>query len=340
MLSPATESRVPRLPRGGRVRVVSPSRSLAIVPPDVRQLARERLQRHGFEVELADVPFTCDRFAESRPEERVRELVEAWAEPSVDALLTAVGGWSSNSLLGRLNWSELGRSEKVLCSHSDGSALLLAMHARCGLVTYFGPHFSNLGMREGAEFTWDRLLEVVVGEPREIACPASPSWSDDAWYRSQGEREFHPNPGPLAVREGSAQGRLLGGNLSTLRLLQGTPYLPPLQGSILFVEEVARSAAAVPEFSRQLQALMHHPEFPQVRGLLIGRFGRAAQLPRERLRELLRSFPEIRGIPVAADLDFGHTTPQLTLPIGGSARIAVSGGRVDLTIAADGRWHA
>ena len=132
------------------------------------------------------------------------------------------------------------------------------------------------------------------------------------------------------INEGQAEGNLLGGNLCTLNLLQGTEYMPSLIDSILLLEDDYESKPST--FDRDLQSLIHQPGFNKVKGLLIGRFQRKSEMEQEQLIKIIRTKRELAGIPVIANADFGHTTPQFTFPIGGKGRLEAMNGKVSFTI--------
>jgi muramoyltetrapeptide carboxypeptidase LdcA involved in peptidoglycan recycling len=127
----------------------------------------------------------------------------------------------------------------------------------------------------------------------------------------------------------------VGGNLCTFNLLHGTEWMPPLAGALLFVEEDAQAGALSPvEFDRNLQSVLHQPGADAIAGLVIGRFQPASKMTVDLLRRIVETKPELRSKPVACGFDFGHTTPHLTFPIGGRARLDCSGDRPRLTITA------
>jgi muramoyltetrapeptide carboxypeptidase LdcA involved in peptidoglycan recycling len=155
-------------------------------------------------------------------------------------------------------------------------------------------------------------------------------WSDDPWYLDQNNRDLVPNPGYEVLNEGEARGILLGGNLGTLALLFGTPYMPDLEDTILLLED---DEEIKPEhFDRTLQSLLHQPDFGGVRGMVLGRFQRASNMDRETLAEIVRSKPELDDIPVLANASFGHTTPAFTFPIGGTGALRAHAGDIGLRI--------
>jgi muramoyltetrapeptide carboxypeptidase len=322
--------RVPtKLMSGAHVRVIAPATSLAVISAEQRATATQRLQEMGLSLSFSKHAETLDGMRSSALSGRIDDLHAAFADPSVDAVLTVLGGYNSHQLLSYLDYELIGTNPKILCGFSDITALSNALYAKTGLVTYSGPHYSTFSMQKGIEYTTEYFKKCLFSaEPYEVL-PA-PTWSDDAWYRDQENREFIPDEGYVVLQEGDAEGTLIGGNASTLILLNGTPYLPPLSGSILMLED---DLEATPHaFQRYLQALIHQPGFDGVRGLVIGRFQKATQMTDELLRYIISTKRELRGMPIIAQASFGHTTPQFTFPIGGQATLSAVGSNARFTI--------
>lgn len=309
----------PKLSPGDEVRVIAPSRSLQIISPKVREVAVKNLTRLGLRVSFAEHCDETDMFSSSSIASRLADLHQAFADPSVRGILTAIGGYNSNQLLRYLDYDLIRANPKIFCGYSDITALSTAIYAKTGLVTYSGPHFSTFGMEKGLEYTLEYFRKCVM-ESGPFEVTPSKEWSDDRWFEDQVNRRFSPNEGTLVFNPGQAEGRLLGGNLCTLNLLQGTEYMPSLEGSILLVEDDDESYPEI--FDRDLQSLLHQPGFEEVRGMVIGRFQEGSRMERGKLVEIVRSKQELRGIPVVGNADFGHTTPQFTFPVGGRGRMA------------------
>lgn len=155
-----------------------------------------------------------------------------------------------------------------------------------------------------------------------IRLEPSDAWSDDLWWRNQTKRTLSDNQGYLPIVPGFAQGRIIGGNICTLNLLQGTPYMPSLQDAILFLEDDEESQPH--HFDRDLQSLIHLPDFSQVKGMVLGRFQKASAMKTDALLQIITSKKELQHLPVVANVDFGHTDPKITFPIGGEAIARVS----------------
>lgn len=311
------------------MRIVAPARSLSIIPEAVRDIAAARLGDLGLTVTFGAHVEEVDAFNSTSVASRVADLHAAFADPAVAGILTVIGGYNSNQLLRALDWALIRDHPKVFCGYSDITALGGAILARAGLVTYSGPHFSTLGQRHHAGYTVDAFAACVMADA-PIAVVPSACWTDDPWYEDQENRRPEPNPGFAVIGEGEAEGRIVGGNLCTFNLLQGTEFVPDLAGAILFLEDDFESPPHT--FDRDLQSLVHQPGFEGVRGLVIGRFQRASGMTPELLRALITSKPELRALPIVAGVDFGHTDPKITFPLGGVARIGAAGATARIEI--------
>src|ERR1700677_963906 len=308
----------PKLRPGSSVRVIAPSRSLAVISADVRAEADRRLTALGLELSFGEHAEETDDFGSSSVEARLADLHDAFADPGVDGILPVVGGFSSNQLLAGIDYDLVAAHPKVLCGYSDITALSSALNARTGLVGYYGPSYSTFGMRHDFDYTLAGFQACVMAhEP--INLKPAPSWSDDEWYLDQEKRRYDPGTDWWVLQEGSAAGTIVGGHLGTLNLLHGTAFMPPLDGTVLFIEtdEMERPW----DFDRQLVSRLQQSGFGGVRGLVIGRFQRKSLMTRELLTQIIASKPELAGLPVLANADFGHTSPMFTFPIGGTAEL-------------------
>ncbi len=168
----------------------------------------------------------------------------------------------------------------------------------------------------------------MVGVPFEIK--PSKEWSDDAWYADQEQRRFIKNKGFGVVNNGEAEGTILGGNLCTFNLLQGTEFMPDFKNSILFVEDDEESKPT--HFDRDLQSVLHLPDFSSIKRIVIGRFQKVSEMTENLLFKIVKAKKELENIPVVAGVDFGHTTPCITFPIGGKAKLIAENNRVQLKV--------
>jgi muramoyltetrapeptide carboxypeptidase len=319
----------PKLRPGSSVRVIAPSRSLAIIPAEARAEADRKLAGLGLRVSFGEHAEECDDFLSSPVAARLADLHAAFADPDVDGILTVIGGHNANQLLAGLDYPLVAANPKVLCGFSDITALSNAIYARTGLVGYSGPHYSTFGMKHHFEYTEAGFAACLMRDgPVELA-PA-PAWSDDTWYLDQEDRHLESGTDWWVLQEGEAAGTIVGGNLCTLSLLQGTPYMPSLDGAVVFAED--DDQAKPWDFDRVLVSLLQQPASGGVAGLVIGRFQRATGMTRDLLTQIVASKPELAGLPVLGNVDFGHTTPAVTFPIGGSVDVRAVQGAPRVTI--------
>lgn len=318
-----------KLSPGDEIRVIAPATSFHIIASALREIAQKNLSALKLHVSYGENCEECDDFNSSSVVSRIADLHDAFANPQVKGILSAIGGFTSNQLLRYIDYDLIRANPKVFCGFSDITALGTAIYAKTGLVTYSGPHFSTFGMEKGLEYTLENFKKCLMDTEPFVVEPSS-HWSDDSWYQDQQNRNFIPNDGFQVVNEGQAEGKLLGGNLCTLNLLQGTEYMPSLAGSILLLEDDEESKPRT--FDRDLQSLIHQAGFEGVKGILIGRFQRESKMEREKLVKIIKSKQELTNIPVVVNADFGHTTPQFTFPIGGRAKLVAIDGEASFTI--------
>lgn len=322
-----------KLKVGDEVRIIAPSRSIVILGEDCKKIATERLEKLGLKVTFgkyvmeADSDYLC-----ASVEHRVEDLNEAFRDENVKAILTVIGGFNSNQILDYIDYEAIKKNPKIFCGFSDITALSNAIYAKTGLVTYSGPHYSSFGMLKGFEYELDYFKKMFFQE-EEFEIESSKEWSDDLWFIDQENREFISNEGMYIINEGTAEGDIIGGNLCTLNLLQGTEYMPNIEGKVLFLEDDNMAGKIyLMEFDRNLQSLIHTKEFKNIKALVLGRNQKGCDMTKEKWTKLIKNKPELKDIPVIAGADFGHTTPIFTFPIGGNAKLQAVDGKIKLSI--------
>ncbi len=308
-----------KLVRGDEIRVVAPARGIKIIGQETRDIAAKRFAAMGLKVTFGKntTDKNWDRMGSSSIEKRVEDIHDAFADRNVKAVFTIIGGANSNQLLPYLDYNLIKANPKIFCGFSDITALLNGIYAMTGLETYSGPHFSSLGMLKGCDYTLENMQKMLLNDgPNRVE--ASAEWSDDLWFLDQQKREFIKNDGYWTLHNGKAAGTLVGGNLGTFVLLLGTKYCPAFEpDTILFIEDT--EGANIADFERNLQALLYQPDFANVKGLLIGRFQKGSKVSREDLEFIVSNKRELKNLPIIANVDFGHSTPLLTIPVGGTA---------------------
>ncbi|MDX6518060.1 MAG: muramoyltetrapeptide carboxypeptidase [Gaiellaceae bacterium] len=315
----------PRLERGDTIGIVTPSVPAPAGAPRRFERGIDQVERLGFEVRVATNARGSRGHRSGTIEERVADLHELFGDPDVRAILCAIGGFNSNSLLEELDYELIRANPKVFVGYSDVTALHAGIWSQTGLAVCLGPSL----MVQFAEFdgvdpytweAWERTL--MSAEPAGALDPAE-AWTDEflAWDEADTRRrERRPNPGPRTVRQGESQGPVVAGNLTTLLALAGTRFWPELEGALLCVEDDHNADVAI--LDRMLTQLRQLGAFEQVSGLALGRFTTASELgPESPLDEVVLEATRGSRFPIAVDLDFGHTDPMFCLPWGAQARL-------------------
>jgi len=319
-----------KLKPGDTIRIIAPSQSMAIISQQTQKFANRILKNFGFKVTFGKHVNETDKMQSSSVKSRLDDLHEAFADPTVKGIFTAIGGYNCNQLLDYINWDIINKNPKIFCGYSDITALNNAIFTKTGLTTYSGPHYSTFGRKHDNKYTEEYFRNCLMTDsPYEIK--ASKRWDDRKWYIDQEDRTSYTNKGPVVINKGQAEGTIIGDNLGTLGLLKGTEYFPDLTHSILFLEDCDSSAHPV-EFDRNLQALIQQPNFDKVRCIVIGRFEKAAKMSKEMLTYIIKTKKELTKIPVIANVDFGHTDPKITFPIGGAVSIVAEDNNTRITI--------
>ena len=309
--------------------MVAPARSLSMIGADQRAVADRRLRSLGLEVSFGKSVESCDDFMSSSVAERIADLNVAFEDPEIDGILTVIGGFNSNQLLTHLDFDLIARNPKVFCGFSDITALANAIYARTGLVTYSGPHYSSFGMARQFDYTEAMFRACLFGaDPLKLG-PAD-GWSDDEWWIDQDDRRVETTTDWWVINPGRAEGTMLGGNQCTFNLLQGTRFMPSLSDAVLFLEDDAQVKPW--DFDRDLMSIIQQPDFAEVSAVVIGRFQRATGMTRPLLEQIVAAKPELSRLPVVANVDFGHTTPIFTFPIGGKVEVVADPDDPTMTI--------
>lgn len=198
-------------------------------------------------------------------------------------------------------------------------------------MTYSGPHFSTFGCLTGIDYTIECFRKCLFEGEEEIPLIPSTLWSDDEWYLDQEKRKFIPNIGYAILHLRKVSGIIIGGNIDSFGVLQGTEFMPSLRDAVLFLEDNYPMTADI--FDRHIHSLILQNDFQYVKGIVLGCFQIDSKITVELLRKIISSKKELKNIPVIAEADFGHTLPIFTFPIGGEVEIEAkrSGAKMVLT---------
>ncbi|MFH1180642.1 MAG: S66 peptidase family protein [Candidatus Bathyarchaeota archaeon] len=311
-----------RLQKGDNILIVTPSSNIT-TSDEIVQRGVKNLEGIGFNVEIHPSCWDDCKGTAGTPVKRAKVLMDAFKDDSVDGIMCYWGGWNSNDILDHLEWDVIRANPKVFIGYSDITVLNTVFYEKAGLVNFQGPALIT--------FTHDFLMpwevqvfkDVLMNPTKTYTLKASPSYVDDAYFYMHPETpvEEKPNPGWRIIKEGTSQGRLIGGHIGTLLALAGTEYWPDLEGKLLFLEEDEEGN------TKNLRRLMRQLEqigvLDEINGLLIGRIPEASGIKGDLwFGSLVEDTLEGLNYPVVAEMDFGHTNPIATIPVGIKAEIS------------------
>ncbi len=298
------------LAAGDTVALVSPSS-----PVDERlnlQLAREAMEALGFRVRTGPHYDARRGYLAGTDAQRADDLNAMFADRTVKAIVCVRGGWGAARILPLLDYAAIRANPKILLGYSDITALHNALLAKAGLVTFHGPVASGSWNR----FNADQFRRMFL--QRELIEYRNPV--------EQGDELVPRDNRTLTITAGKARGELIGGNLTVLSALAGSPYLPDFSGRILFLEDVGEAPYRI---DRMLTTLKLMGALDRIAGFVFGQctdcdpgegFGSLTldQILDDHIKPL--RIPSYRGALI------GHIREQFIVPVGGKVELDADAG--------------
>ncbi len=290
-----------KLKKGDVIGIVSPS--AAVTPAAAIQLkkGREVLHNLGFTTVLSKNCLNEQDGSAGTPEDRADDINSMFGDSKVNAIICSQGGDTANSTLPYLDYNLIKENPKIFMGISDITVLLNTIQSKTGLVTFHGndPIWGfgvNPTPYDTREFV-DRLVNGNIGK-----------MAKNSRWRS--------------IREGNAEGRLMGGNLKCILKLAGTPYQPDFSNSILFLEafEITQE-----ETSYMLHQMKQMGIFDAIKGVLVGYVWglqkNAGTRKKAQMEDILERTTSEFDFPIVKCNDFGHKHANTTIPLGVKARL-------------------
>jgi len=306
----------PALQPGDTLAMYAPANAISL---DAKVVAKGygKLEEMGFKV--YETPLARQRHGHTAgtPAERAKVLHDLLTDDRIAGIMTFWGGYQSHQVLEHLDFDLIRANPKVIIGYSDVTSLTVGVFAKTGVVGFSGPAGISFVKPTLPDYTRNAFSDVLIAAKGKIVYQASTQWSDNQWWAEKPEPKmiFEPTPQWQTLKPGKVQGPLLPANLGTLLLLNGTTYWPDLTGVVLVIEE---DEVEKPEtIDRLFTQLRQIGAFDKIAGLAFGRLPRCVGFSaQDRLEDLILYATRGYNFPVLINLDYGHTDPILTLPIG------------------------
>lgn len=291
-----------RLKKGDVIGVVAPSNP--IIDDNIEELeqAKKIVEDAGFKVKYSKNLFSNTNGYSSTAREKAEDINEMFKDKDVKMIWCAKGGQNSNSTFEYLDYELIKNNSKIICGYSDITSLTNIITAKTGLVTFSGTNFKTIATDE-TNYSYNEVMKRFVDGSLELGL----------------EEEKYET-----LKEGVAEGQLIGGNLSLTRGLVSGKYSIDFTDKILFLEELGFET--MPSLaSNFLYYMKQNGVFDKIKGLWIGNYEHESRISLEKV--ILDVLEDEYDFPIIKSNNFGHTETKTVIPIGTKARIDTKNAR-------------
>ncbi|MCI1944882.1 S66 peptidase family protein [Clostridium luticellarii] len=294
-----------RLKNGDTIGIISPSGAWE---PEKIKKSIKFLNDLGFKIKEGKHIYDRWGYLAGKDIDRAQDLMDMFLDPEVDMILCTRGGYGTMRLADLIDFDIIKRNPKIFAGFSDITVLLNSIFEKCGIITFHSPMCNT----DFDDFTLKSFLDTLMlgYNPFTIENPKNiPTYYFNGEYTS---------------------GKLVGGNLSLICSLLGTPYAINTENKILFIEDVGEEPYRI---DRMLTQLTLSGDLQKCKGFIMGQF-KNCQLPHYERSLTLTEILEDRILslkkPTLINFQSGHSYPRITLPIGADVEVNFKEGKVNL----------
>ncbi|MEY8762735.1 MULTISPECIES: S66 peptidase family protein [Clostridium] len=294
-----------RLKKGDTIGIISPSGALE---PEKIENSLKTLNDLGFNIKEGKHIYDRWGYLAGKDMDRAQDLMDMFMDQEVDMILCTRGGYGTMRILDLIDFNIIGKNPKIFAGFSDITALLNSIFQRCGIITFHSPMCNT----DFDDFTLKSFLNTLMNGHSSLIIE-------------------NPENIPTNYFNGEyASGKLIGGNLSLICSLLGTPYSIDTTDKILFIEDIGEEPYRI---DRMLTQLTLSGDLQKCRGFIIGQF-KNCQLPHYERSLTLTEILEDRILslkkPTLSNFQSGHSYPRITLPIGTNVEVDFKEGKINL----------
>lgn len=325
-MNPLTKPK--HLRRGDLIGLISPAAPLAGLVSHRTEKGIKMLENMGFKVKVGKHALKVSEYTAGSSEERAEDINNFFEDKDVKAIISFIGGNHSNQTLEYLDFSLIKKNPKIFLGYSDATVLHFAFLTQANLVTFYGPAVLTQFAENPEIFSYTKQYfekSLMSNKPIGKIAP-SPEWTDEAldWFKKEDlarPRNTKPNMGWKWLKEGKAEGYILGGCITSMMHLRGTKYWPDFSGSILFWEisessEDFAKGESLAGIDACLTDLKISGLFDRIKGMIIGRpFGYTLEQSNQLIKMVQKQTMNYK-FPILFGTDIGHTDPMITVPLG------------------------
>ncbi len=301
-----------KLQNGEVIGVISPASSPQ--DPELVEKGVNYLESLGYRVEVGKSVGKIKGYLAGSDSERVADIHEMFKNKHVKAIFSLRGGYGSARLVDKIDYDLVRKNNKIFVGFSDITVLQLAFYYKAGIISFAGPmvatNFAGDFNSFSEEFFWD-----LITKNRKIGKLKNPE-----------QEKF------FVLNKGRGEGKLIGGNLSSLTSLLGSKFLPTFRNSILFLEEVNEPPYKIDRMFNQLRLARI---LSQVKGVILGRFVNCYETDKTKntlsLNEIIVNYFKNLKIPVIYNVKHGHISELITLPVGLNTKVNATKGFIEVT---------
>lgn len=285
-----------RLKKGDIIGVIAPSNP--IVGDNIEELenARKNLEKDGFKIKYSKNLFSNTNNYSASAKEKAEDLNDMFKDKDVKMIWCAKGGENSNSIFEYIDYESIKNNPKIICGYSDITSIINIINEKTGLVTFCGTNFKTIATDE-TDYSYKEALKRFVDMSLDIG------------------QEYEKYE---VIKDGSAEGVLVGGNLSLIRGLVSGKYSIDFKNKILFLEELGFETGPA-LVSNYLYYMKQNGVFDKISGLWLGNYNHESGIKLEQI--VMDVLEDEYDFPIIKSENFGHIDKKTVIPIGVKARI-------------------
>ena len=284
---------------GDTIGVVAPSDPIIGNNVEEMEKAKNIIEKLGYKVKYANNLFSNTNKYSNTANEKADDINDMFRDPEIKMIWCAKGGENSNSTFEYIDYDLIKENPKIICGYSDITSLTNIITQKTNLITFSGTNFKTIATDE-TDYSLNEVLKRF----------------------SEGSLEFGDEQDKyITVREGRAEGRLIGGNLSLIRGLVAGKYSINFKNKILFLEELGFETGPA-LMSNFLYYMKQNDVFKEINGIWLGNYTHESQIKIEEV--LIDVLRDECTFPIIKTENFGHIERKTVIPIGAMAQIDTS----------------